>query len=459
MSGQIVKRALFVSYAFPPVGGVGVHRVTKFVKYLPEFGWRCSVLTVDNPSVPLFDESLCRDIPPSTIIRRAKTLEPSYAAKNSVSASASGASKGGMFSRLAKGVVRKIANTVLQPDSQILWRRDALKEGMRLLNEIPHDVIIATAPPFSSLLLGATLAKKSGLPLVLDYRDEWGISNAYWENKGQGLISNWIQTRMQNHALKAARVLLATTPSSAAAVGELAAAAGSTAVPRSIYNGFDPDDFAGWETQSRAKVDYGNGTNRYRMAFIGTLWALNSIEPFVEGITQLARSAPQLVEQLELVFAGRRTAEQEAMVDRLQGLPCAVVRLPFVDHDAAVHLMRSADGLLLLNSDFPHTHRIIGAKTYEYMAARRPMFVVAPKGDLWDVVVNLPGTTLCEPSQIGQISERLGLVLERHRCGSNDDDAIWDIARFERRNLTEELADLLDELVTSSLTTPKVALC
>ena len=42
------KRVLFISYPFPPVGGAGVQRVVKFLKYLPEFGWDSSVLTVAN---------------------------------------------------------------------------------------------------------------------------------------------------------------------------------------------------------------------------------------------------------------------------------------------------------------------------------------------------------------------------------------------------------------------------
>ena len=46
-----IKKALIISYVFPPVGGAGVQRVTKFVKYLPEFGWDSTVLTVENPSV------------------------------------------------------------------------------------------------------------------------------------------------------------------------------------------------------------------------------------------------------------------------------------------------------------------------------------------------------------------------------------------------------------------------
>src|SRR5215467_8305543 len=46
------RRVLFIAYTFPPVGGAGVQRTTKFVKYLPQFGWNASVLTASNPSVP-----------------------------------------------------------------------------------------------------------------------------------------------------------------------------------------------------------------------------------------------------------------------------------------------------------------------------------------------------------------------------------------------------------------------
>ena len=43
-----VNSVLIISYYFPPSGGPGVQRVLKFVKYLPEFGWRPVVLTVED---------------------------------------------------------------------------------------------------------------------------------------------------------------------------------------------------------------------------------------------------------------------------------------------------------------------------------------------------------------------------------------------------------------------------
>lgn len=449
------RRVLFVAYLFPPVGGVGVHRVTKFVKYLPEFGWESSVLTVSNPSVPLLDDSLLRDIPASTVIRKARTLEPGYALKNAVAGGkcAAGAAASRFSPKrlvsglkgLAKSAARAAGNALLQPDSQILWRWNALREGRKLLREVPHDAIIATGPPFSSFLVGQTLARESGLPLLLDYRDEWDISNAYWENKKQGRVANWIQRRMQHSVLRAASHVIATTPASTSAVETIARAAGSHVPATCVYNGFDPDDFDASDRPA-VKKDFGHGVDKFRLSFIGTLWNLNSIEPVVRAIENLAASQPILVEHLDLVLAGRRTPDQEAIVDRLNGLPCAVTRLPFVSHSEAVELMRSSDSLLMLNADVPHAHRIINAKTFEYMAARRPSFVVAPPGDVWDILRDLPGTILSEPSKTDDIARKLALAIEQHRCGVTHDEAHWPIERFERRALAGELAGLLNGL-------------
>lgn len=444
MNTQSPKRVLFVSYLFPPTGGVGVHRVSKFVKYLPQFGWNSSVLTVSNPSVPLVDESLTRDIPAGTLIRRAKTYEPGYAIKNSV-AGGSGARKGNPIVRLAKSFARKVANTVLQPDAQILWHPQAYRAGLKLLQEVPHDAIIATGPPFSSLVLGAKLSRKAGLPLILDYRDEWDISNAYWENKGHGPFSNWIQTRQQAFAVKAADLLLATTPSSARAVASFARQHGSRADSAFIYNGFDPDDYP---TSPVPQPRIVNGERRrFRLAFIGTLWNLNSIEPVVQGLLQLNEKHPELAAEMELLLAGRRTPDQEQLLTQLDQTSIEITKLPFVSHDQAIELMQSADLLLMINSDLPKTQRIINAKTFEYMAAKRPMMVVAPPGDVWDVVRDLPGTLLCPPGNVQGIADALAIALERYRCGQDDHDAIWDIQRFERRHLASQLSELLNRVI------------
>ncbi len=440
------RRVLYVSYDFPPCANVGVHRTMKFVKYLPDFGWECSVLTVANPSAPLLDEELLKQIPEQTVICRARTFEPSYTVKKAITNHAGDTTRRLSVLQLFKSMIRFASNMVLQPDPQILWRPAALRKGERLLREYRHDVIVATAPPFSSLLLGAALSKRSGLPLVLDYRDEWGISNTYWENKSSGRMTQAIQDRMQRSVIRSADVLLATTPSSAAALGQLRDQFGSRARETYIYNGFDPADFSETVQEGAVKKDYGYGTERFRLAFVGTLWQLNPIGPVVKGLLRLREKSPELLKHLELVFAGRKRSEQQAELDRLESQGFALVNLPFIPHHEALRLMRSADSLLLINADLPHANRIVNAKTFEYMAARRPIFSVAPQGDLTNLVKELPGTILTDPSNPDEIAEKLAFAIERYRCGMRYDRDHWDISRFERRNLTKEFASLLNEV-------------
>lgn len=440
---QSTRRVLFVSYLFPPVGGVGVLRVAKFVKFLPEFGWTSSVLTVENPSVPLFDTSLLADIPGDTIIRKAKTIEPGYAFKASVASVETPASVLSRFKSRLKDGAKRLANRLLQPDAQILWYPAAVRAGVRFLSEMPHDAIVASGPPFTNLLVGAALARRTGIPLVLDYRDEWDISNAYWENKRPGRLGGGIQRLMQQHAVLNAAAITATTPSSARALQQIAVQCGSVATSTCIYNGFDPADFPRSEWSS-GREDFGNGTNLFRLSFAGTLWELTSIGPFVEGVKRLADRAPALAERLEIVLAGRRAGRQDEFIDRLNGLPCKTVRLGYLEHAAAVRMMMSSDALLLLLSDVPHADRVISSKIFEYMAARRPIVAVSGDGDQCDVLRQHPGATICSPGDPDRIADALAAMLEAHRCGIVAPSDHWDFSRFERRSQAGQLADLLN---------------
>ncbi len=119
------RRVLLVSYHFPPVGGAGVQRPAKFARYLPDLGWDVSVLQAANPSVPLLDPTLLADLPSDLVITTARTLEPSYAAKQ-----ATGISAPSSTAAQRPSLLRRIASTVLQPDPQILWYPDAMRQRL-----------------------------------------------------------------------------------------------------------------------------------------------------------------------------------------------------------------------------------------------------------------------------------------------------------------------------------------
>ncbi|MHC4879758.1 MAG: glycosyltransferase [Planctomycetota bacterium] len=448
------RRALVVAYVFPPAGGAGVQRVTKFVKYLPDFGWNCSVLTVANPSVPVFDESLQSDIPADTVIRRARTLEPGYALKNTVSAVSDSQASGrpslsGRIKRRLKQIVRAAGNTVLQPDAQILWYPAAIREGLRLLREQTHDAIFVTAPPFSAFVIGAELSRRSGLPLVIDYRDEWGISNRYQENRQKSGLSQWLQNRMQQRVLRQARAAIATTRLSAAAIQQAARAAGSAARVTPIYNGYDAADIgdACPFSQSRPSRD------KLRLAYVGTLWNLTSIEPVVAALLRLNETMPEIAERIELLVAGRRTSEQEMVLDQLDNTSCQLIREGYVDHSRAIEIMRSADVQCLLLSDVREAGRVVPAKTFEYLALQHPILSVTPVGEVTDILAGCPFATSMTPDNVTGIADYLRQCVEAHCMAgvpienvSDLTEDYWSAEKFERRHLTGELAAVLNDV-------------
>lgn len=438
------RRVLIVSYVFPPVGGAGVQRVTKFVKYLSQFGWLPSVLTVANPSVPLQDDSLLADIPPETIIRKARTWEPGYGVKRAVADPDQAKSPGSSWKNRFKQGALRLAKLALQPDPQILWLPNALREGRRLLNELPHAAILASGPPFSSFLLAARLHKLTGLPLILDYRDEWDLSTAYLEHKGNDALSCFIQKRMQRSVVRNAAALVATTQASAAALDKVRRQSRSNATVQCIYNGYDADDFRA-EPASNASPS----ESIFRLVYVGTLWNLTSAEALVAAIQQFCRETPELASHLELVVAGRSLPSQDALLDQLKETPCRLARQEYLAHAQAVGLMRSADALCVLLADVPGAERVMPAKVFEYLATGRPILTIAPRGEVWQVLQDYPVASCFAPSEASAISRWLAEQVQCKMRGSNPGRTAWNAARFSRRQQAGELAGMLSDAVDS----------
>ncbi len=70
------RKVLFIVHYFPPMGSVHVMRVLGFVKYLPLFGWRPLVLTMDSAYCwpDRRDHTLVDEVPPGTRVYRTRRL-------------------------------------------------------------------------------------------------------------------------------------------------------------------------------------------------------------------------------------------------------------------------------------------------------------------------------------------------------------------------------------------------
>ncbi len=68
------RRVLVLAYYFPPVGGAGVQRTLKFVKYLALLGWDATVVSTRSRAYGARDDSLVAEIPPGTRVKRTGAL-------------------------------------------------------------------------------------------------------------------------------------------------------------------------------------------------------------------------------------------------------------------------------------------------------------------------------------------------------------------------------------------------
>ncbi len=451
-----IPRLLLVAYNFPPVGGAGVQRPVKWVKNLRRLGWDVTVLTTENPSVPTRDESLLSDIPDDVVVVRAKTWEPDYQTKRGLVEQRSSTATGivARAKSAAKGIARQGVKLLLQPDPQILWVPNAIRAGRRILSQSSHDVILVTAPAYSSFFIGTALKRRFGLPLVLDFRDEWDLSGKYLENAQSDMVSRIIQERMQRHLLKRADAVVATTIASTAKLAEklsrLKRAATRTAT---VYNGFDNEDFASQirsdhETEAEPKAKQ-NAKKTFRLLYTGTLWNLTTIKPLVDGIQKLNEKSPELISQLELVCVGRKTPEQTSILERLKETTCRLQLIDYCEHSKVLDWLRSTDAVCLLLSDVAGAERVVPAKLFEYLANRKDMLAIVPGGETADIVRRFFPLGHVDPKNIDGIAEWLRGRLSGESGMETLISPSADINEYSRTTQTKRLVELLNQLVPS----------
>lgn len=448
---QARKRLLLISYHFPPVGGAGVQRPVKFVKYLRRSGWDVSVLMAENPSVPVFDNSLLADIPEETHLEKARTWEPDYSLKKNMGTQNQSTGSRSFLS-LVKSTCRKVAKAgaglLLQPDAQILWYPNALKAGKKILKSQQHDAIMATAPPYSNLILASKLKKLFHLPLISDFRDEWDLSSKYLENHQQDHISHLIQSRMQKSVMKASDAIVATTQASTQRLLDRAHQFGTDAIGKCIYNGFDSDDFSHLDNSAQEQKSP-TAQNRFRIVYTGTLWNLTTVEPLIKSIETIHQESPELLNKLELQFIGRKTPEQMALLQRINQTACNLITEEYCAHHEALNKMATADALCLLLSDVDGANRVAPAKLFEYLAINREILSITPAGETADILNKFWPAGNFHANNTDGIARWLRNRLSGQAAATitNPDE----INQFNREFQAGQLAELLDHLVQNHI--------
>lgn len=411
-------------HPFPPTGGAGVQRSTKFVKYLPQFGWRPVVVTVREGIYLQRDESLLREVPPDTPVIRTGTFEPPERAALELRAGAESA--GGLKSRLVRATYR----TLISPDRQLLWLPHAFPAAVRAIRRYRPRVIYATGNPYSSFLLARLLGAATGRPYVLDFRDAWTLNWYSWRfQPGADRRRAAIEAAQERWALRGAAAAIFMSEQVredyAKAYPELAVRF------HKLSNGFDPDDFAGVAPRRLGGFSF---------VYTGKLMPYRPPDPFLRGLAEAIAREPALGAAARAYFVGDWRPEHQAAADRL-GVGHLVRAVGYVPHHEAVAYMLGASALALISGG-DRTEQ--PGKVFEYLAADRPILALIPSDGASAEIVraSTAGGYFADPTDSLAVAEAiLRLWHDRARAPGPADATAR--SRYDRRALTRRLAEIL----------------
>ena len=208
---------LFIAYHMPPAGGIPIRRAMRFLRHLPDRGIRCSLLCADHPYDP-YHPTDADGVPTLARLKLERTIRaPARASAERAAAFGWRALRGALDRRSQTdrpatgpasgrfGALRRAAgSTLFFPDPKIRWARAAEREALKLFRTDPWDVILATAYPWSALVLAQRLAEHSATPWLADLRDAW-VDNP------RGLFASERHRDLERRTLLTASGLVAAT--------------------------------------------------------------------------------------------------------------------------------------------------------------------------------------------------------------------------------------------------------
>lgn len=446
-----MKRALIITYYWPPSGGSGVQRWLKFAKYLPQYGWEPVIYTPENPEANTVDGALLKDIAPGTEVLKTRIWEP-YSFYKALFGGKKNTSDGGkhikanIIGSQNKSFTHKLSLFVrgnfFIPDPRCWWIRPSIKYLVKYLKEHPVDVIVSTGPPHSMHLIAKGVAKATGIRWVADFRDPW-TEIFYFKHLN---LSKWAYRRhrkLEQSVLDSADVVTVVSKKMQADF------AARTATPVEVVtNGFDHEDFLKPSADVQEQIKQDAAESRFTLVHTGIFVDNGNPEYLWEVLGEKAAADPQFKADLQIRLMGQ--------VDDsiLQGITAAGLQdnlhnMGYRPHTEVVQWQQGAQVLLLPLRKEPEAAAILTGKFFEYLASGREILAFGPTyGDLAKALQETGSGTIVDfedkEATRKEIDRLYGKFLEGGQAGNHREEKILSpaVMKYSRKHLTGEMVKL-----------------
>ena len=362
-------RILLVSYWFPPANTMAAIRIGKLAKFLHENGHDVRVLAARSPE----DPSLPVELPEDYVIRTRywdvdRIFDPVVGAARQVARrlglgkteegtpnTAPGSVQVGAGPPVVTGLRQHYYALIQVPDSHAGWIGGAVAAGRELLATWRPDIIVASAPPFSCVVITRRLARKFGVPWVVEFRDIW-VDNPYntdpvWRQR--------IDRQIERSYIKSADGIVTVTPIWSAVLERQYGRSVAT-----ILNGFAEEDLIPPPPSAPSTT--------VSIVYTGAIYpGYRDPSPLFAAISLLKEAR----DRIEIVFYGPNPGDVLPLAER-HGVQDRTVIRPRVSYRQSLAIQAAADVLLLLQWNNVKDEGNLPGKFFEYIGARRPILMM-----------------------------------------------------------------------------------
>lgn len=348
-----MKRILMIAYHFPPLAGSsGMQRTLRFVQHLPSLDWQPLVLSADPRAYETTSDDLLADVPAGTVVRRAFALD-----------TARHLQFGGRY-----------LGWMARPDRWISWKFDAIRQGLKLIDEFRPDVIWSTYPIATAHLIASSLHRKTGIPWIADFRDPmaqegYPADPRIWQS----------YLAIEADAAAQARYCVFTTPGAARMYQQRYPAAASRMVV--LENGYDEESFSSAALQSHGASGPATGTRPLLMLHSGIVYPSerDPTQLFV-ALGRMKKEGTLCPDELRIRFRASVHDDLLKKLAQTHGAQDFIELCPAIPYRDALAEMMAVDALLVMQAS--NCNAQIPAKIYEYLRAGKPILgLTDPDGD------------------------------------------------------------------------------
>lgn len=422
------KKILMICYYYPPLTDVGCKRSVAFAKYWKKAGWEPHVLSVKNP-----DKTYCslgHDKPPEGIdVTYTYSLFNMYKFFGKVN---------GLISRIVGIFGIKLQHNYFYdvfcvPDLFIGWVFPAIISGFWIIKRKKIDIIYVSCSPFSAGIIGWWLKKFTGKPLVIDYRDPYGLDITKYQKAFKPIwfrkpVDRWIAGAI----LKSCDLFTVTTKETKELYIEQFPSVKDKI--HTVHNGYD--DYLHEDIEEQNKF------SKFTIIYTGNFYYEIEFDCFFEGLGLLKKEGKINADNFQFLFYGGEVEPiQDVMMQYdVTDLVQIKSRIPY--GEILKEIKRSHLQLLRI------VQPMVSTKLFEGIALNIPLLATVPAGEVEKIIKKYsPSSSVISDNSAKTISQYVenAILSKDNDLRSNMIESFLD--SFSRENLSLKMLRLFSPLI------------